>query len=142
MDQSDQETALQREGELRLTITQERRLSDFVGRFLLVVNLLVLIFLCVAIVPGIGAYRNVFGGMNKLLPVSTQLIITAPVMMLWGIAAGLGMGLIILEVVVRNRKSKIICNAVALILFVGVSLYVEAMLLLPIANVMMRVQKN
>jgi hypothetical protein len=123
--------------------TQHLRLADFAGRVLLAVNLLLAIYFCYTALLEIPDYRNILvGGMNAQLPEVTQLLFRIPATSLCGSAAGLAAALIVLEVVARSRKTRIICNAIALFLLATAILFVDAAMRLPWHSVMYRVQKS
>jgi len=110
-------------------LVQERRLVDFASRLLLALNLLLAGYLCYLVIWVVPPRRDLFTGRDFLkLQADARALFSIPSTPLFGSVAGLAAGLIILEVVARTRSTRIICNAVAIVLLLTATLFVESAL--------------
>ena len=139
MDQSAQESGSRPDAALLSEVAKERRLVDFASRLLLALNLLLAAYLCFLGIWVIPPYGSIYAGMNAKLPSMTLAVISIPPVAMCGHVACLAAGLIILEVVARSRKTKIVCNAVAVALLVTAIVFVLAMLHLPLIAIMSKI---
>jgi type II secretory pathway component PulF len=106
-------------------VVQQLRLVDFVSRLLLALNLLLASYFCYVVYWVVPRYREIFPLMRPELPGATEALFSVSPTAIYGSIAGLVAGLIILEVAARSRKTKIICNTVAIALLVSTILFVD-----------------
>ena len=142
MTQDSQGTNSPTDSVLQIGRTPEARLVVFTCRWLLVLNLLSAVYFCLVVVPGIKWHRVLFMDMGVQLPGFTQTMLSIPPTVLWANAAGLALILIVLEFVVHNVKVYLICNTVALVLFLGAIVLVDYLLRLPLFNIMWNIHKQ
>ncbi len=115
-------------------LVQERRLADDAGRVLLALNLVLLARFIFVIFLAMPVHRDFFWDNRVQLPAVTQFLIGMPPLALGGIAAALAAGLIILDAVARSRRTRIKWNAMAMVLIVFASLFIDMALFMPMVH--------
>ena len=97
---------------------KEAPLARFASRLLLALNLVLVGAVCLAVVPMLDMVRNVYSQFRMPLPASSSTIMRGSPAAYWAGLGGLAVAMLLLNAFVKNRRAKLICNAIVLFLLV------------------------